>query len=603
MIDNRHGGAARLLPLKVIIFHLVMRMSTNSTSTPEQRKNAAASLNAEITCTEVALESLSALNFLAQHIPSLAECYREGLASFCRHMEPFIKSLSSTSSSSCCSSQESSFSKRLDEIISNKLDSLNSALRLELANFTTSVQSSITERKASAISMEKTVKKLDSESIPSLDKSVCKIKHLIESEVHQQSRTLDEFRIDVSNRFALLGQNKVIISHTDDSVTVEKNEAPSSFSNALKRQKGRLPNGNLSAPRPPPPPKFVARPSFKDITEGNFSPPPIQLGDSVLHPEKVCPTVLLFPKNGSNLEEVWSQALKSSKGAGIQIIGREMLKSSIKISVVKPQQATSLVSLLKNHAGVSCREVKLRRPEISILSVSNDVLDEDIPDEVFAQNDFISRSSRWNQMTFRQQFEVVKAYQSNRDIKNNNKTIIVRCSPAVRNSIMFHGSVFIGSLACRCVDKLDPLRCFRCNRYGHGSRFCDNDPLCPSCLGSHSPSKDSACPRLSSENSIPKCAACFAKERGDYIGHSLTSSSCVSKLRAMEHLVRSTDYGWFDSPPMSSDNPPLDPPPSRPFQSPTPAATQEAPQTSPVIQTLNSNSLKESETLSANKAF
>ena len=64
----------------------------------------------------------------------------------------------------------------------------------------------------------------------------------------------------------------------------------------------------------------------------------------------------------------------------------------------------------------------------------------------------------------------------------------------------------------------NPLRCFRCQRYGHGSQRCTHDARCQAC--GNAPHGDSPCPSAS------KCLSCEDAKYEDTTSHSTNSPQC-----------------------------------------------------------------------------
>ena len=50
--------------------------------------------------------------------------------------------------------------------------------------------------------------------------------------------------------------------------------------------------------------------------------------------------------------------------------------------------------------------------------------------------------------------------------------LVVEVAPKIRETLLDAGRVYIDFAACRVVDHLSVTRCYRCQGYGHGVKFC-----------------------------------------------------------------------------------------------------------------------------------
>ena len=58
--------------------------------------------------------------------------------------------------------------------------------------------------------------------------------------------------------------------------------------------------------------------------------------------------------------------------------------------------------------------------------------------------------------------------------------LVVEVSPKIRETLLDAGRVYIDFAACRVVDHLSVTRCYRCQGYGHGVKFCKKS-VCSHC--------------------------------------------------------------------------------------------------------------------------
>lgn len=62
---------------------------------------------------------------------------------------------------------------------------------------------------------------------------------------------------------------------------------------------------------------------------------------------------------------------------------------------------------------------------------------------------------------------------------------VVECTGRVRNYLRERDKIYIGWECCRVKDYIDLARCYKCQRYGHVAKVCQNKETCSYCAGEH----------------------------------------------------------------------------------------------------------------------
>ena len=127
---------------------------------------------------------------------------------------------------------------------------------------------------------------------------------------------------------------------------------------------------------------------------------------------------------------------------------------------------------------------------------------------------------------------------------NGNKTLIIKCSPKVRNLLKNSGDVIkIGHKLCRLYDRHHVYQCSKCCCYGHTIKHCKKDSFCCTFCGEgHSYEQ---C-KIKDNKSLHKCFNCLnssADNNENAHTHNAFYSQCPVKLFFFNKMVLHTDTG------------------------------------------------------------
>ena len=90
--------------------------------------------------------------------------------------------------------------------------------------------------------------------------------------------------------------------------------------------------------------------------------------------------------------------------------------------------------------------------------------------------------------------------------------LVVEMSEADAAVLLNKGKILLGFNSCTIKRYVNVIRCFKCQRYGHTSAFCQNAPCCVNCGGDHPPvGQGETCP------APPNCINCSEKKQLEII--------------------------------------------------------------------------------------
>lgn len=179
-------------------------------------------------------------------------------------------------------------------------------------------------------------------------------------------------------------------------------------------------------------------------------------------------------------------------------------------------------------AGLRVAEPRLQRPRVMLYDVPQSLSGVEIAGCVYEQGSVTGLSKD----EFMSGFKVVSRVNAAEDLCN----CVVECSPKVRELLREKGRVFVEWSSCRVVDFARPLRCFKCLAYGHMSGGCKSETVCEHCGGfGHN---KGVCDK---KGEPVVCVNCKRAKRE--CGHDVRSRDCPVYVRALERVIRATDYG------------------------------------------------------------
>jgi len=171
-----------------------------------------------------------------------------------------------------------------------------------------------------------------------------------------------------------------------------------------------------------------------------------------------------------------------------------------------------------------------KMPKIIIFGINIKSKDE-LTDQIYEQNeDFAGEDPE----TFKSQFKPIYSWSRN----NRTQNWVVEVSPQLRKAMVANGfRVYNQWQSHRVADYIDATRCFKCQKYGHVAKHCQQaTEICGHCAQSGHAFK--TCPNLANP---PQCPACKANKLP--AAHKVVDRTCPSFLKAARVQLSRTNYG------------------------------------------------------------
>lgn len=174
-------------------------------------------------------------------------------------------------------------------------------------------------------------------------------------------------------------------------------------------------------------------------------------------------------------------------------------------------------------AGLSAHVKERNNPKMIIRNVCNDLTSEEVKNLAKTQNHNI-------------EIECI----GKTGIKDKDTVDwVIEVTPQYRKLIMSRRSLYIGWSSCPVSDYTRPTRCFKCQMYGHISKYCNEaEDTCSHCADKGHAFK--ACPNKDVSQKV--CGNCKHWKRAN-INHSVNSSSCPGLELARKKIKTNTNYG------------------------------------------------------------
>lgn len=237
-------------------------------------------------------------------------------------------------------------------------------------------------------------------------------------------------------------------------------------------------------------------------------------------------------KSSDDVEQLLKQTVKPEE-KGLKV--RRLRKAKDKAVVVNFDSEADLNSFkenLKESKDFTVVEAKRRSPKLSIYNVPSDLSPDEIKKGLLALNgvilnkNFVTMDILKNDCTFK--FKTGKR-------RPGFCTWVVEVTPGLRNKLLKIKELHIGWGTCSIRDFLSVSRCFKCQGLYHIAKDCrEKVDTCNHCAETGHTHK--TCPNKSKQRT---CALC---KRASLPCEHL-AKKCPSLRRALEALVRSTDYG------------------------------------------------------------
>lgn len=172
-----------------------------------------------------------------------------------------------------------------------------------------------------------------------------------------------------------------------------------------------------------------------------------------------------------------------------------------------------------------------RNPKIRVYNLGKKLLEEedDLVEKLIVQNTITTEINK----------RVIKVVHKYEDKKGRMHGVI-SLDPETYRQIKLKGTLHIGWKTCRFDDYINIVQCFKCYRYGHMARDCDNDKnVCPKCTEDHSVGE---CQAQEFVCTNCKYASQVLKIPGVDFKHTAYDRSCKAYGRVLNQLRQKIDY-------------------------------------------------------------
>nr|XP_027203062.1 uncharacterized protein LOC113796958 [Dermatophagoides pteronyssinus] len=191
----------------------------------------------------------------------------------------------------------------------------------------------------------------------------------------------------------------------------------------------------------------------------------------------------------------------------------------------------------KSKCGIKATVPTKRNPCLQILGVERDLEDDCIVRAIESQNEAVKDCLKLEGQFLKVTFSKLDRVGS--------KFVILEASPQIWQICTNLGNLFIGYKCCLVKNHVNVRHCFKCLRFGHIAKFCNNNPVCSKCNDGHS-SKD-----CSVQITTTRCVNCIwtnqnRRENAELVNidHSVFSKECPLYKSALEKTYNYYDYGY-----------------------------------------------------------
>ncbi|KAI5643311.1 hypothetical protein NE865_04729 [Phthorimaea operculella] len=252
-------------------------------------------------------------------------------------------------------------------------------------------------------------------------------------------------------------------------------------------------------------------------------------------PQQPGATLAIYPMEGDSQVKTADDTkalLKKSvdpQALGVQVTGlRKVGNAGVLLKINDAVSAERLKKALPETLRVA--EPKERAPLVAIINVEGEVGDNDtFKSSLIAQN--FEEGEREN---VAKNIEVAfKKWRRG----GAATTVVLRCSPAIRDTLINRERVYLGWERYLCRDYVDVVCCSRCQLYGHSIKFCKaTKETCGKC-GAEGHNKESC------TSTTTVCATCKSFNKGGAETHKTASVGCPARTYAIDRALSRVNYG------------------------------------------------------------
>ncbi|XP_052740110.1 uncharacterized 50 kDa protein in type I retrotransposable element R1DM isoform X1 [Bicyclus anynana] len=231
-------------------------------------------------------------------------------------------------------------------------------------------------------------------------------------------------------------------------------------------------------------------------------------------------------------EETKAELKRSIKPAEINVQVARVRKvgnAGVVVQTTSPLAADRLRNAVPPTLRVT--EPTRRSPRICLRDLDGDPAENDVLAAIYDQN--LRASSEWSHERVAKEGKVYKR----RGRRAGSTTVIIECSPALRDALVNKGHLYIGWQSVEALDHVQVTCCNKCQQYGHPEKYCRaTAATCGKCGATGHQKAECQAPTA-------QCATCHKFGRTDAATHTTASRSCPARRYAKERAVASTNYG------------------------------------------------------------